>query len=163
MSCTFPIDVLPDTYAPTYRVGSLFAPDNTTAKMHAAPYIEPELSVTTFVSLIMCDNTMPQEIYIYVPSGGRMVRALGSATYMPLRTGFETFHGLMPMKCLSLWLIANEMPQRMGYIIMPTEMMLQCCNVEILLRVPIKICYYLFCSIPLRNSFRRSDIRDSPS
>ncbi len=35
--------------------------------------------------------------------GGRMATAPRRVTYMPPLSGFETHHGLMPKKCLSLW------------------------------------------------------------
>ncbi len=41
-------------------------------------------------------------------SGGQMVRAPGRATYMPQSSGFETRHGLMPMKCLPLYSIEED-------------------------------------------------------
>ncbi len=40
-------------------------------------------------------------------SGGQMVRMPGSVAYMAPWDGFETRRGLMPMKCLNLWLIEN--------------------------------------------------------
>ncbi len=36
-------------------------------------------------------------------SGGQVVRAPGRVTCMPPSNGFDTRHGLMPMKCLNLY------------------------------------------------------------